>query len=161
MVENLENNMTNEELNIFMTKVLLPIVEDGCWAWNGGMSGDGYGSFCFRGICRKAHVLSYEHFNGPLNGLHCLHSCNHSWCVNPKHLYAGTARQNGRDRARKCGKENGKLTLAQISEIRRRAFSGESQPQLAKEFGISYHTLANCVYRRYKNDPYNRKELTQ
>jgi hypothetical protein len=33
--------------------------------------------------------------------LHVCHSCDHPWCMNPRHFWLGTPKQNAADRERK------------------------------------------------------------
>ncbi len=82
---------------------------DECWEWTGKQDKFGYGRIkCGKRHGRhiSAHRLSYEIANGPIpTGLLICHRCNNPRCVNPRHLYAGTHRDNSRDRSLKI---NGK-----------------------------------------------------
>lgn len=81
--------------------------ENGCWLWVGTKPEiTGYIKVK-RTIFGKefrvysAHQLSYIVFNGEYNrALLICHKCNIRNCVNPGHLYAGTAKQNQEDKAR-------------------------------------------------------------
>lgn len=67
------------------------------------------GDYCgvkIDGVRWPAHRLSYNLNKSPVpnypgqkrEGL-VLHTCDHKWCVNPDHLYLGTAKQNAQDNA--------------------------------------------------------------
>ena len=74
---------------------------DECWEWEGYRKPDQPYGLLFDG--KKyyyAHRLAYEYFNGPIpDGLFVCHKCNNPPCCNPHHLYAGTAKDNMRDKS--------------------------------------------------------------
>lgn len=73
---------------------------DECWRWRGGLTYEGYG----RMSRTPAHRVALEWANGcPLppyraTGLMVCHTCDVRECVNPAHLYLGTASMNQSDR---------------------------------------------------------------
>lgn len=73
----------------FMAKVV-PEALTGCWLWQGAITPQGYGEFWDNGM-RRAHIVSYELFVGPVPERRVLdHSrargCATRACVNPDHL---------------------------------------------------------------------------
>jgi hypothetical protein len=78
----------------------IPEPNSGCWLWLGSAYPDHPGKplrpKMFFGDRRVyAHRFSYERFKGPIPaGLQVCHRCNTPMCVNPEHLYAGTAKEN-------------------------------------------------------------------
>lgn len=83
-----------------------------CWHWIGAKQDAGYGElWCWEK--RKyvgAHRVSWEIHNGPIpKGLSVLHKCDNPSCVNPKHLFLGTQKDNIRD-----GMKKGRIRLVNL-----------------------------------------------
>lgn len=71
---------------------------DGCWLWIGALNSRGYGCFAFNGKTIMAHRFSYLHFKGAIpRGMYICHTCDVPACVNPEHLWPGTAVDNSKD----------------------------------------------------------------
>lgn len=72
---------------------------DGCWPWAGATIHDGYGVISGRGTNLVATRLMMEFVSGepvPTGAVVC-HTCDNPRCVNPKHLWIGSRRDNLRD----------------------------------------------------------------
>jgi HNH endonuclease len=130
---------------------------DDFWLWQGYSNWGGYGVFVINGQNYKAHRVSYFLANGFINeNLLVLHRCDVRACVNPKHLFQGTPKDNSQDAVRKgrhtrlYGEQNGKakLTKQQVRTIKRmlRAVAagklGLYQYQIANAFGVSPATVS-------------------
>ena len=76
---------------------------DYCQPWRGTKNYGGYGRFAVTGSdgvkrYRSAHVVAWEEAHGPMPpGTMGCHTCDHPWCVNPWHVYPGTALNNATD----------------------------------------------------------------
>jgi hypothetical protein len=84
----------------------------GCWIWKGVTTG--YGTF--RG--QAAHRVAWQIEHGLIpDGMMVLHRCDNPPCVNPKHLFLGTARDNAQD-----ARSKGRVAKQEPTDNTRRAF---------------------------------------
>jgi len=128
----------------------------GCWLWAGSKLPKGYGRISFAGVrSTQAHRRSYEVFVGQIPaGLFVCHRCDTPACINPAHLFLGTAAENNADRDAKGrqvpggarGERNkSKLTEANVLAIRA---SHERQITLAARFGVDPSTISQIKTRK-------------
>ncbi len=115
---------------------------NGCWIWLAHCNKGGYGKI----DGKIASRVSWELANGTIPaGFDVCHDCDNPPCVNPEHLFLGTASDNLKDCVRKgrldhSGEKNSnvKLTYGLVQDIRNSDFP---QRKLAKMFGISKGTI--------------------
>jgi len=132
---------------------------DSCWEWQGHTIKDGYGAFHFQGkriiASRFAWILTYGEIP---QGMCVLHRCDNPACVNPRHLFLGTPKDNMQDAVlkwRKSGPHNGrtKLTWPQVDTIRLLFQMGWSGYCLAKFFGVNYKTIWQILKGKTWKEP--------
>lgn len=127
-------------------------VDGDCWLWSGTKNANGYGVL---GINKKmflAHRFSFELHKGKIPKGYCIcHSCDVPACVNPKHLWSGTLKQNSIDMAKKgrFSKNLRKLTLEKVLKIRRLDQGKKlSQRDLGLMFGVTKSTISFIVNKK-------------
>lgn len=118
----------------------IPEPNSGCWIWAGVLSSDGYGQVRSGGVKKKAHRLSVEIHKGPIPaGMWVCHHCDNPACVNPDHLYIGTAAENGRDQmTRRRHAARLRLDVVQEQEV---AASDAPIAVLARQYGVDRTTI--------------------
>jgi hypothetical protein len=147
----------------FWNKVKLA-PENECWAWVGGKSRKGYGLFHPKDHTMHAHRFSWVLENGEIpDSLLVLHKCDNPSCVNPKHLFLGTNKENMEDMTRKgrrvgirLGKSNfvalgdknpsTKIPDSEIHKIKTKYGSGSyTYRTLAHEYKVSISQIQKIV----------------
>lgn len=130
----------------------ITIANSGCWLWLGAKTKEGYGHFKNGKHLVAAHraMMALCLPKLPID-LYVLHRCDVPSCVNPKHLFLGTASQNTKDavakgRWNKQGGANAKLDKAKVREIRMLYASGNyTQEELSIKFSVGRITIHNVV----------------
>lgn len=117
------------------------IVDDvtGCWIWQKGKDGRGYGAAWTGERVIKAHRMMWERHRGPIPaGLDIDHLCRVKACVNPDHLEPVTRAENCRRGAR------AKLKPEQLVLIRELLAEGElRQSDIAERAGVKKSMVDN------------------
>lgn len=125
--------------------------ETSCWEWAKYRSDGGYGKGSRGNRTLWAHRMSYEAFYGDIpNGMQVCHQCDNPGCVNPTHLWIGTAKDNERDKDIKGRRPSGDKhwnsgpTDEEIEEMARAFIGGE---MTAKEIAVRYGVARTYIYR--------------
>ncbi len=132
-----------------------------CWLWTGARHGSAkqgsYGNMRLGAKGGTAHRVSYEIYKGPIpDGMQVCHTCDVRLCVNPEHLFLGSATENMKDCIKKdrfsfppirIGINNpaAKLTEKQVREIKIRLETPYRGiiTRLAQSYGVDRKTIPN------------------
>lgn len=89
----------------WMQRVLakIKVADTGCWLWQGFKGHTGYSQIPYRGQTLNGHRTMYVVHHGVTleTEQYVLHRCDVRDCVNPAHLWIGTAKDNNNDCAKK------------------------------------------------------------
>lgn len=128
-----------------------------CWEWTGRRDPHGYGitRVPWTRSPQRAHRISAViYFGWEPDCLLVCHRCDNPSCVNPDHLFLGSAADNALDRASKDrghrpkGEGNGqsKLTDDLVRQIRQVAETGTvSQSELARRINVHQSLISKVV----------------
>ena len=125
---------------------------ESCWLWTGCKDRRGYGQTTSNRKHAAAHRVSYEATYGPIPpGLFVCHKCDVPSCVNPEHLFLGTAADNAADRVSKGRSVVGEkvrgaiLDSASVISLLDDVRNGMRMPAAAKKYGVAYGTVYAIV----------------
>tara|TARA_R110002012_G_scaffold29220_4_gene90551 strand:- start:1272 stop:1832 length:561 start_codon:yes stop_codon:yes gene_type:complete len=125
--------------------------DTGCWNWAGSVSCHGRGRLKVKRKTTIASRASYEAFKGEIpKGFYVCHHCDNPLCVNPDHLFAGSAKDNIIDACKKGRhpkheKHNkAKLNAKKVEDIRKREMA-------AKDYAKKYNVHSTTIYNVWAN----------
>ena len=133
-------------IELFWSRVLKT---ETCWIFKGNKDKDGYGVFWFENKAMRAHRFAYLISKGdPGKKLVC-HSCDRPECVNPDHLWCGTAKDNFYDciskgRAPKTRSRGPHLRLTSEQVIKIMSMP-ENVADISRQLKIPYGTVYDVV----------------
>jgi hypothetical protein len=124
---------------------------NGCWLWNRSLGKHGYGEVNISGNQMRAHIASYIVFKGEIpKGMLVCHSCDIKNCINPEHLWLGTAKDNSTDMFNK-GRRVKKLNQQDVINIRKEwdeNYSHSLGSYICAQYGITPSHLNSIVKRK-------------
>lgn len=122
-----------------------------CWEWTGSVLAHGYGQIGLGSSNVGTHRVAFFLAHGRWPQNHCCHRCDNRRCVNPEHLFEGTALDNMRDKVAKGrasrGSKHGlsKLTEDDVPRIRALAAERVSVSEIARRFGVGRNPIRRII----------------
>lgn len=142
--------ITNDVRKRFLEKIDMG---KSCWIWNGTIGSNGYGYIAIKRKNVLAHRISFLIFEGEIGAKFVLHKCNVPSCVNPKHLYLGTQKENIADQINSgtfiYGSKHplSKLTEDNVRKIIELSSFGISQRKIARFYKVDQALIWRVIHR--------------
>lgn len=126
-----------------------------CKLWKGCLTPDGYPRKLYKGNPNtRYHRVIYADKCGltleAIKGIHVLHTCDKTRCINEDHLIGGTHTDNMLDRARKERNPNQKISAAQALEIYDLCTNtDQSNVVIATRYKLDPRTVSSIRHRKH------------
>lgn len=129
------------------------VTPDGHWQWTAYIGADGHGYFSYNGNMQFASHVSWLLYKGEIpEGMQVNHKrgCNHTWCVNPEHLYLGTQFENILDKVATGGPQGGvKLDRDAVVCIKKMLRDKQPLWLIAWIYQVTKHTIQDIRAGRH------------
>lgn len=159
VIEVCQLDVTQEQIDVFWSKVNIKNRPTDCWEWLGAKKPKGYGNIRINNNYLLAHRVAFELANGLIPpGYIVCHICDNPSCCNPSHLMLGTTKSNAVDMLMKNRQKkfspstsgekniNSKLSNSDVIAIRNKYRNRElNQYQLAEIYGVSQSAIGSIV----------------
>ncbi len=137
----------NSSAQFRLEALSMPEPNSGCWIWMRTINTAGYAHLTYLGKSHRGHRLSWKIYKGQIPiGMYVLHHCDNRACINPDHLFLGTAADNMVDMIKKNRQRHDRgelasraiLTEQDVLEIRA---STLSMKELVRKYGVHRNTI--------------------
>jgi hypothetical protein len=136
----------------------IPEPNSGCLLWTGCCNDRGYGHLANKGKVIAAHRLSWIEAYGPIpTGMWVLHKCDLPWCIEPTHLFLGTAKDNSDDKIakgrmnRRDGEHNGRAKLT-VEDVKAILVDPRRHRVIAADYGVTRPMVSYIKRREFWKD---------
>lgn len=140
-----------------------PDSSTGCVQWVGNKNRSGYGLIQINGKGWAAHRLAWVNARGSIpQGMYVCHTCDNRLCINPAHLFLGTAKTNSDDmiaKGRKVVVRGEQAGTAKLSESEARAILADERPhkEIAAQYGVTHSAIS--MIKSGRNWPHIQSEV--